>query len=38
LRKAADLAEVLEDPAYFELDEINQALNGGDPRTSLTDR
>ena len=28
LRKAADLVEVLEDPAHFDLDEINQALNG----------
>jgi Plasmid pRiA4b ORF-3-like protein len=27
MRNAADLAEVLEDPAGFDLDEINQALN-----------
>jgi Plasmid pRiA4b ORF-3-like protein len=27
LRDAADLAEVLEDPAYFDVDEINQALD-----------
>jgi hypothetical protein len=26
-RDAAELAEVLEDPAYFDVDEINQALN-----------
>jgi hypothetical protein len=44
LRDAVDLAEVLEDPAYFDVDEINQALDdpymqlrvsGFDPR--LTD-
>jgi Plasmid pRiA4b ORF-3-like protein len=28
LREAADLAEVLEDPAHFDLDKINRALNG----------
>jgi hypothetical protein len=27
LREAADLAEVLEDPAHFDLDEINEGLN-----------
>ena len=27
LREAADLAEVLADPAHFDLDEINEALN-----------
>jgi hypothetical protein len=27
LRDAADLAEILEDPGHFDLDEINQALN-----------
>jgi Plasmid pRiA4b ORF-3-like protein len=33
LREATDLAEVLEDPAYFDVDEINQALN--DPYMQL---
>jgi hypothetical protein len=33
LRNAADLAEILEDPAYFDLDEINQALD--DPYMQL---
>jgi Plasmid pRiA4b ORF-3-like protein len=32
LRTAADLAEVFEDPAQFDLDEINQALNSGTSR------
>jgi hypothetical protein len=36
LRTAADLAEVLEDPAQFDLDEINQALN--DPYLQLRDK
>jgi hypothetical protein len=35
LRTAADLAEVLEDPAQFDLDEINEALN--DPYLQLRD-
>jgi Plasmid pRiA4b ORF-3-like protein len=35
LRTAADLAEVLVDPAQFDLDEINQALN--DPYMHLCD-
>ena len=35
LRTTADLAEVLEDPAQFDLDEINQALN--DPYLQLRD-
>jgi Plasmid pRiA4b ORF-3-like protein len=33
LREAAELAEVLEDPTHFDLDEINQALN--DPYMQL---
>jgi Plasmid pRiA4b ORF-3-like protein len=33
LRNAADLAEVLEDPAHFDVDEINQALD--DPYMQL---
>jgi Plasmid pRiA4b ORF-3-like protein len=35
LRTAADLSEVLVDPAQFDLDEINQALN--DPYMHLCD-
>ena len=33
LREAAELAEVLEDPTHFDLDEINQSLN--DPYMQL---
>jgi Plasmid pRiA4b ORF-3-like protein len=33
LREAAELAEILEDPTHFDLDEINQALN--DPYMQL---
>jgi hypothetical protein len=33
LREAADLARVIEDPAYFNVDEINQGLN--DPYMQL---
>ncbi len=36
LRTAAELAEILEDPAQFDLDEINQALN--DPYLQLRDK